>query len=561
MNRTFVSTPQQQRWQWILVIVLLLALYLGVGVFDHDIWAPTEPAVAGVVWNMFQTGDWAVPRIHEFPYLEKPPLSYWVSTLFCHLVGRLDAGWIRLPSALYGLFCLFLTAWILKNRSSIPVRLIVLPLVATGGFFYELFHRAGSDALATACGFACWAVFLQTLTMDKSEAKKIIALDLCFSVLLAASFYAKNFCVCFVVLPPVLIFLLMKRQFLRILHIGLGVSIFSILLILPWALALYEKGGGDYLRVVFVDNTLGRFLDLGDQRTLGILNDAYVVEKDKGLFFYAGVLLYFTLPWTFFYGVAMASLFRRREKPDDFRLFLQIALIGVPLFLTLSSSRSIFYLAPILLILFLIAGEFLSEWMESHRPLQRWESLLLKLNLWIVAVALLLAPIALSIIVQQFSVALWTLPIALFLAWLSRTHRPHSPPFLFGFLTGSAAVMTLLLAYAYPALNEIKSFRYFFEDIRPELEGREIRAVFCDDRRLPVLTYYLNQRMPLLQEQDILRAAQSNRPLALILPPDLYNKYAPALEPLRPLVIQTKRGKDDAFVFVSLSPAITYNYK
>ena len=552
MNRMFVSTPQWQRWQWLLVIFLLLALYLGVGVFDHDIWAPTEPAVAGVVWNMFETGDWTVPRIHDFPYLEKPPLSYCVSTLFCHMAGRLDAGWIRLPSALYGLLCLFLTTWILKKRSPIQARLALLPLVATGGFFYELFHRAGSDSLATACGFACWALFLQTLSMDPSETKKVGAMDACFCLLLASSFYAKNFCVCFVVLPPVLIFLLVKRQFLRGIQIGLLVSLFSVFLILPWALALYEKGGLDYLRVVFVDNTLGRFLDLGDHRTLGILNDAYVVEKNKGPFFYAGVLLYFTLPWTLFYGVAIASLFRRREKQDDFRLFLKIALIGVPLMLTLSSSRSIFYLAPILLILFLTAGEFLSEWLGSHRPLHPWERLLLQTNAWIVASALLLAPIALAGYAHRIGIACWTFPFALFLAWLIHTQRARPSPFSFGFLTFSAVGMIVLLAYAYPALNEMKSFRYFFEDIRPELEGRQIAATFCDDRRLPVLTYYLGQRMKLIQECEIKSVSCIHRPMGLILSPALYEKYRDTFQPLHPVVIQTKRGKDDAFVFVGL---------
>ena len=140
-----ISMFSMLRWKYLLVVSLLLALYLGVGVFDHDIWSPTEPAVAGVVWNMFQNGDWAVPRIHEFPYLEKPPLNYWVSTLFCHMVGRLDAGWIRLPSVLYGLLCLLLTAWILKSRTRPETRLVLLPLIATSGIFYELFHRAGSD--------------------------------------------------------------------------------------------------------------------------------------------------------------------------------------------------------------------------------------------------------------------------------------------------------------------------------------------------------------------------------------------------------------------------------
>ena len=58
---------------------VILLLYLGTGLFDHDIWSPTEPTVAGIVWNMHAHGELAVPRINEFVYLEKPPPYYWMA--------------------------------------------------------------------------------------------------------------------------------------------------------------------------------------------------------------------------------------------------------------------------------------------------------------------------------------------------------------------------------------------------------------------------------------------------------------------------------------------------
>ena len=51
-------------------LLVIIALYLGVGVFDHDLWPPTEHTVAGVTWQMARTGEIAVPRINELPYLE-----------------------------------------------------------------------------------------------------------------------------------------------------------------------------------------------------------------------------------------------------------------------------------------------------------------------------------------------------------------------------------------------------------------------------------------------------------------------------------------------------------
>ncbi len=94
------------RWVGTATAVIVIALYFGTGVFNHGIWSPSEPAFAGVVWNMFRGGSLAVPRIDDFYYLEKPPLSYWLGWLSCKAVGRLDAGCMRFPMAVLGVLCL-----------------------------------------------------------------------------------------------------------------------------------------------------------------------------------------------------------------------------------------------------------------------------------------------------------------------------------------------------------------------------------------------------------------------------------------------------------------------
>ncbi len=540
------------RAQWFVVILLLAALYLAVGVFDHSIWAPTEPAVSGVVWNMFVHGDVDVPRIHEFNYFEKPPLNYWVSLLFCKMAGRLDAGWIRLPSALYGLLGLLIASWVLRGRVSPEVRLSLLLLAATGGYYYELSHRASSDTLAMFFAFACWAVFVRTLFLGEDRARRRFLLDVAFCLLLAASFYAKNFFTHLVVLPPVFLFLLWRRKCGRCFAIGLMTAIFSVLLIVPWAAALYESGGWDYLRVVFVDNTLGRFLPLGDMRTHGVtpLNDAWIAEKGMHPLLYLETLLYCTLPWVLFYIVAVAALFRRRP-PDDFRLFLRIALISVPVVLTLSASRVVEYLAPILFILFLMAGEFLQEWLDGRHPLRAWERWFLGVNAVLVAVLSLVAPIALAVYLRRFGVALWIIPGVLYLVCLVLRYRAEIRPLVFGFLAFSAASMLVVLAYAYPALDEIKSFQFFFEDIRAEAAGRELYTTFCDDRRLPQITFYLNDRVPIIHEREMEGLVTSGRRIGLILPPALYEEYRERFQQVSHTVIEARRGKK-AYVFVGI---------
>jgi len=65
------------------------------------------------------------------------------------------------------------------------------------------------------------------------------------------------------VLPPVFLFLAYRREFRRAPFSGGMVAAFTAVLVLPWAIRALRQGGTDYLNVVFVDNTVGRFFHLG----------------------------------------------------------------------------------------------------------------------------------------------------------------------------------------------------------------------------------------------------------------------------------------------------------
>ena len=49
--------------------------------------------------EMLASGDWLVPRLFGVPYLEKPPLFFWLTAASCGLVGVDELG-ARLVSAL-----------------------------------------------------------------------------------------------------------------------------------------------------------------------------------------------------------------------------------------------------------------------------------------------------------------------------------------------------------------------------------------------------------------------------------------------------------------------------
>ncbi len=80
-------TPRvEQIWTLGLTPFLIVATaYLLSGLVGHDPWKADEAYVFGAVHDFFETGDWVVPAVAGEPFMEKPPLFYWVAAGFAWL--------------------------------------------------------------------------------------------------------------------------------------------------------------------------------------------------------------------------------------------------------------------------------------------------------------------------------------------------------------------------------------------------------------------------------------------------------------------------------------------
>src|SRR6266702_1298692 len=81
------TTPRvEQVWTLRLTPFLIVATaYLLPGLVGHDPWKADEAYVFGAVHDFFETGDWVVPAVAGEPFMEKPPLFYWVAAGFAWL--------------------------------------------------------------------------------------------------------------------------------------------------------------------------------------------------------------------------------------------------------------------------------------------------------------------------------------------------------------------------------------------------------------------------------------------------------------------------------------------
>lgn len=467
------------------------------GVSDHDIWAPVEPTIAGIVWNMVDSGNLVIPYVNHDPFVEKPPFYYWLAWGSARLGGGLTPGTLRLPAALLGLGCLAVVFWITRCAFDARVACVTTLLGGLTAMLWDGSHRAASDIAATFFAFLCFGLFARTLVEGPTDPRRWRRWDLAFAVTLALSFFAKNVFTFALVLPPVVVFLVLRREMGRLLRILIVTGVVLLVVLTPWLVAVYREAGWETLRIVVFDNSIGRFLELGAYAPAFTtpMSNALSAEKEPA-WFYLPRLFAYPLPWTPIFLVAVVRLVRARGRWSDLDLFLLVGIVVVPLVLSLSSSKSTDYLVPILFFDLLVVGRLLAESFAGV-PLLRWESWLVLGNVALGLVLIAVVPVALAAVFGAW----WMLVLAP-LAWLGTytlvpglRRRELEGGWLWRFAETASVTAIVGLAVALPAVDRTMTYQPFFDEVEPLLPGRALVTSYREVTRLPLFNYYLQRRL------------------------------------------------------------------
>lgn len=327
----------------LLLIAAVFVLAYAVPLPFHGLWIPDETRYAQISQEMLSSGHWAAPHFMGLRYFEKPAGGYWFLALGQALFGQTLFG-VRIASAislgLSGLLAYFLAGRLWPGGDK---RLSCALVYMSFGLIAGQAGYANLDPLFTLWVNASLASLWFALASSGRRQRRVgWAL---VGAACALGFMTKGF---LALLLPVLVavpYMAWQRRLPELVSHGLIAVGVTLLLTLPWALAIHQQEA-DFWRFFFWHEHVRRFAADNAQHT-------------RPLWFYLPILVASSLPWALWLPKALAQGWQERRSQSIAFLLLWFAL---PLaFFSLSRGKLPTYIMPCLLPLALLIGHALVE--------------------------------------------------------------------------------------------------------------------------------------------------------------------------------------------------------
>lgn len=370
MSGTTGSTLRTSDYLSLVAYCLVLTAF----VFWFDRTLTSHETVGCVnIREMMQSGDWLVPTYGNRPWLERPPLPFWITIPLVKMLGDIPAAY-RLAPLLIAIPCVLLTAWMAALWFGRGLGLMAGAILAT---IREFTHYAtGPECDMFLCGVVTLAmalfVYLEFCRRPADAecgfflGRRPWALLALFVVLGMANLVKGLFFGDLLILLPFAVFLLCGPDRWAVVRRYVWLPGWLAFLVVgsAWAIAVYSR----YPDVV----------ELWKHDYLGRYNQGYMREP---IWYYLAQLPWVLFPWTFVAGLGLAVSARRAfhhgRTPERFLWCWAIVPI---IFLSVPQGKHHHYLLhvmPAWAILSVLGMVRLWEWLPSCTLLQRpWPMLL-----------------------------------------------------------------------------------------------------------------------------------------------------------------------------------------
>jgi 4-amino-4-deoxy-L-arabinose transferase-like glycosyltransferase len=479
----------------VLILVALAPLWL-VGMFGRGLWTPDEPREADIAWRMSLQHDRSLPQLAGTPFLEKPPLSYWMSAGALSVFGDTGAA-MRAPNLLYALIAALSVGALALGMLGEPAAAAFAAVVSMSALlvFRVSVWLAPDAALLAGSALAllgAWSGYTAAPGWRKAAGYTLMHCGA------AVGFMAKSapgWLVPALALAGVIAW---ERRWSELrrweLYAGLALQ---ALLIGPWLLTVaHGPIGAQALQALFWNNVVGRFTHLSAPAALD-----YTTGHHNWPGKYLLELPVYLLPWTL---IPIAALLRARTQlrnpgaPASAWRFALAACIPFLVLLSVAATARDVYAAPALLGFGLLAGLWLKS---AQRAADGIDRIVLRLSrylvvalAWALAAALLvLARTGASPAVESCLAAVLIVVVAhitIYRAWraLGRNTLGASVGWTYA---GYALSLVIALLVASPVIDRWQDLPRLAREIRLDTQQQPLALLDPDETTIAMLDHGL----------------------------------------------------------------------
>ncbi|MBV8143883.1 MAG: glycosyltransferase family 39 protein [Gammaproteobacteria bacterium] len=387
-----------------------------VGIFGRGLWTPDEPREADIAWRMSLQGDRTLPHLAERPFLEKPPLTYWVAAASIRAFGDFPAA-VRAPQLAYAVIAaLSLAALSLAMQANLVAAVFTALVAMSALIAFRVSAWLGPDACLFAAGALALAGAWRGYRAAPGRAK--LRGYLLMHLGAAIGFMAKSAPGWLIPSLALLALIAWERRWQELRRWELYVGfLLQALLIGPWLLAiLQEPNAAATLQALFWHNLMGRFTRVAAPAALD-----YTSGHRNSPGKYLLELPVYLLPWTLIVAAALVRAWREARTGAAHATAWRFALCSCLPFLVLLSlaatARDV-YAAPALLGFGMLAGLWAQAAQQAPARLDR---LALRLSRYLVAL-IAWAFAAAILLFAAAGEARWASGTLIALAILAATH-------------------------------------------------------------------------------------------------------------------------------------------
>ena len=449
-----------------LIAFVLLAVYLTLffQLGDLPFMGADEPRYARISEEMLLAGDFVTPRLEGSPWLEKPPLLFWVQALSFRLFGVSEAA-ARLPVALLGLLCALAVGGLARHLAGFRAGVLAVLILSTSTLFF-IFARAGStDMPLTAC------LTVSLVCGYRAGGSRNPIWSLLSGAALGAAALAKG--------PIALIlfggiftvyFLWIEKLEWHWRHLPAGTAAFLAVSV-PWYWSVWAENGYSFFVTFWLNHHLAR-----------VMSDLH--HHSQPFWYYPVVLAVGFFPWTPFLAGSFARLWSSPNGagPDRSQVFLWIWVALPVAFFSLSTSKLPGYVLPVVPALALLVAR---EW-DRDPAGETAPARVLRIQWLVVQGLALLMAAAIVYMGRTFYASdsgLWVaLPLAAAAVWGGRESRAGRPERAFLSLVGG---MVLAAAAAFSFLGPVVEHYHSARSL-----ARASRPMISEDRPLVQYRYF-----------------------------------------------------------------------